>query len=61
MLPKRAVVFRCKLSVSIHVIDKNQETVNLELYIDNRNRLYIINRDEEKASSFPTVSQLSCK
>lgn len=61
MLPKRAVVFRCKLSVSIRVIDKNQETVNLELYIDNRNRLYIINRDEEKASSFPTVSQLSCK
>lgn len=39
MLPKRAVVFRCKLSVSIRVIDKNQETVNLELYIDNRNRL----------------------
>lgn len=61
MLPKRAVVFRCKLSVSIRVIDKNQETVNLELYKDNRNRLYIINRDEEKASSFPTVSQLSCK
>lgn len=61
MLPKRAVVFRCKLSVCIRVIDKNQETVNLELYIDNRNRLYIINRDEEKASSFPTVSQLSCK
>lgn len=61
MLPKRAVVFRCKLSVSIRVIDKNQETVNLELYIDNRKRLYIINRDEEKASSFPTVSQLSCK
>lgn len=61
MLPKRAVVFRCKLSVSIRVIDKNQETVNLELYIDNRNRLYIINRDEEKALSFPTVSQLSCK
>lgn len=61
MLPKRAVVFGCKLSVSIRVIDKNQETVNLELYIDNRNRLYIINRDEEKASSFPTVSQLSCK
>lgn len=61
MLPKRAVVFRCKLSVSIRVIDKNQETVNLELYIDNRNRLYIINRDEEKASSFPTVSQLSGK
>lgn len=61
MLPKRAVVFRCKLSVSIRVIDKNQETVNLELYIDNRNRLYIINRDGEKASSFPTVSQLSCK
>lgn len=61
MLPKRAVVFRCKLSVSIRVIDKNQETVNLELYIDNRNRLYINNRDEEKASSFPTVSQLSCK
>lgn len=61
MLPKRAVVFRCKLSVSIRVIDKNQETVNLELYIDNRNRLYIINRDEEMASSFPTVSQLSCK
>lgn len=61
MLPKRAVDFRCKLSVSIRVIDKNQETVNLELYIDNRNRLYIINRDEEKASSFPTVSQLSCK
>lgn len=61
MLPKRAVVFRCKLSVSIRVIDKNQETVKLELYIDNRNRLYIINRDEEKASSFPTVSQLSCK
>lgn len=61
MLPKRAVVFRCKLSVSIRVIDKNQETVNLELYIDNRNRLYIINRVEEKASSFPTVSQLSCK
>lgn len=59
MLPKRAVVFRCKLSVSIRVIDKNQETVKLELYIDNRNRLYI--RDEEKASSFPTVSQLSCK
>lgn len=61
MLPKRAVVFRRKLSVSIRVIDKNQETVNLELYIDNRNRLYIINRDEEKASRFPTVSQLSCK
>lgn len=56
MLPKRAVVFRCKLSVSIRVIDKNQETVNLELYIDNRNRLYIINRDEKKLRVSPSQS-----